>query len=210
MSIDIKTIFTLIRIFAIVILLLFSFGCNYSNSDSKNWPPITLVGTLNVEKEVYKLGDTLVFSFIVPDSLPSLTTLGEKVKIHSLNEASLWFYLSEFDTLNKKILQITNVIPVNAISGNIQMRNNTYFIGDFDVRNKPFALSFAIILNKRGLFSIQNGDIRNFIANDGQYKAGLFFKLNTVSKNIHLVNKHFPQIVDSNLDLNFFYAFYVK
>ncbi len=190
-----------------------SVGCIDKRSlDSKNWPPITLVGTLNVEKEIYKLGDTLVFSFIVPDSLPSLTTLGEKVKIHSLSEASLWFNLNEYDTLNKQriIFPLNSSIPVKAISGNLQIRNNTYYIGDFDVRNKPFALSFAIILNKKGLFAIYNGDIRNFIANDGQYKAGLFFKLNTVSKNIHLVNKHFPQIVDSNLDLNFFYAFYVQ
>jgi len=202
----------LIKFLFIANAFIFFVGCNYGHLDSKNWPPVVLTGNINTEKEVYKLGDTLIFTFLVPDSLPSLTTTGEKIKIHNLNEASLLFNFDEYDTLNKikKILPLNTSIPLIASIGSIRIVNKTYFIADFDKSNKPFGLKFQIVLNKRGLFSVYNGDIRDFIANNSSYKAGLFFNLNTASKNIHLLNKHFPDMVDNNSMSNFFYAFYVQ
>ena len=192
-----------------IILILFVFTKCEPSSQFLNPESVKIKGTLNNVNDTLKLGDTLKYTIVLPQSL--ITSNSQNININSLQYAFYYQHINLVDTINKTANLATTFQLERFVMPGFTSGTTVYLTTNMS----PFFATLHLIPKIKGLFFIEIISQPGRIKVNNEYETNLFVNFDVSNKHHNmLINVFGPayQTVLDNLESQGFgrYAFYVK
>ena len=169
-----------------------SFRCGKSNDYyNVEIPTVKLKSSLNNSNETIRLGDTLKFSLIIPDTLDVISKIDgsvTRVPISTLQLCIYGFTFYSIDTILKRGIRITDI---NHAFVSIGTSNNAGSIYT-STANKPFKSTLNIVPPATGLYYVEFGSQETRIQVNSTLNGGLRMNMDVSNKHWYLIDPFFP------------------
>jgi hypothetical protein len=193
----------------IILILTLLSSCDPNSKEVFNTSQVKLNANINDTTEVILLGDTLVVSLQVPDTV---VNTGSSVRVESLQKGEFYLGVYKYDTINKNA-RILLPPYVFTSKGSISNTNSASMILTND--SKPYEIKINFTPPSKGIYYLEVfSQAGNFDFNQN-YKTRLFVNFSVTNRHNNLITPFLGQswndaVEQSNREGFGIYAFRVN
>lgn len=176
-------------------LIIFS-SCDPDNKDIFNTERVKIFGTINNVNESISLGDTLILTVPISDTI--YNQFATATVIHNLQSAEFYMQIYRIDTLNKRPQLVERSSYWTAL-GNISPTNSFNFL--FNNNQKPYSVIVNFKPQQTGIYYLEVVTQPGKLKVNNSYEPRLIVSFNIPNKHIYIAQPYLGAFWANDADI---------